>query len=79
MNAPCSTKVIKQSPHLTLIFLGTSQVKGWNLFVMSLMEGQRMNEARTKWNLLLLLFWSISKMKYNGRINSATGKNSATG
>ena len=49
--------------------LGTLQGKGCNLFVMSFMQGQRMNETKTERNLLLVFYWSISKIKYFGRKN----------
>ena len=48
----------------TMNFSGILQDKGCNLFVMSLMQGWRMNEAKTEWKLLLVFYWSISKMKY---------------
>ena len=32
-----------------------------------------MNETKTEWNLLLVSYWSIYKMKYFGRINSGKG------
>ena len=33
-----------------------------------------MNETKTEWNLLLVSYWSIYKMKYFERINSGKGK-----
>ena len=38
-----------------------------------------MNETKIEWNLLLIFYWSISKMKYFGRINSAKGKHPIPG
>ena len=29
-----------------------------------------MNETKAEWNLLLVFYWSISTIKYFGRINS---------
>ena len=32
-----------------------------------------MNETKTEWSLLLVFYWSLSKIKYFGRINSTKG------
>ena len=74
MDVPCSTKIIKKSPSPTMNCPGTSEGKGCNLFVMSLMQGWRMNETNTEYNLLLVFYWSIFKMKYFSRINNGKGK-----
>ena len=52
-------------------FLGTLQRKGCNLIVMSLMQGRRITKTKTERNLPLVFCWSISKIKYFGRINIA--------
>ena len=79
MEAPCCTKIIKYSPHPTLNFLETLQGKGYNLFVMSLMQRWRKNETKTEWNLPLAYYWSILEIKLFGRINNAKGKHPTPG
>ena len=56
-------------PHVVIILV-TLHDKGCNIFVMNLIQGWRMNETKAEWNLLLVFYWSISTIKYFGRINS---------
>ena len=58
---------------------GTLQGKGCNLFAMSFMQGQRMNETKTEQNILLAFYWPISKVKYFSRINISKVKYSTPG
>ena len=78
-NVTCSTKIIKYSPHPSMNLLGTLQSKGCNLFAMSFMQGWRMKETKTERNLLPEFYWSISKIKYLGRISSAKVKHPTPG
>ena len=72
-------KINNQHKNNTLDFSGTWQGKGCNLFILSLMQGWRMNETKTEWNLLLVFYLSPCKMKYIFWINSAKGKGPTPG
>ena len=80
INVPCSIK-INNHDVLQWTFLGILKVtvylpcimQGWTGIIIT-MQGWRMNEIKTEWNLLLLFYWSISKMKYFTGINNAKGK-----
>ena len=60
-------------------FSGTLLGTDCNLFALSFMQVRRMNETNTEQNFLLVFYWSISKIKHLGRINSAKVKHTIPG
>ena len=60
-------------------FSGTSQGKDCNFYFCFILHARMKNETKTEQNLQLVFYWSISKIKYIGRINSAKVKYPTSG